>query len=67
MYLTHVLLSRTLTEVGRLYGRDRTTVAHACNAVEDRRDDPALEAEIEAIESRLAAEPDVAEELRHAG
>jgi chromosomal replication initiation ATPase DnaA len=30
----------SLTEVGHLFDRDRTTVAHACSLVEDRRDDP---------------------------
>jgi chromosomal replication initiation ATPase DnaA len=39
MYLVHVECGLSLTEVGRLFGRDRTTVAHACAVVEDRRDD----------------------------
>jgi len=38
MYLMHTLLGRTMTEVGRYFGRDRTTVAHACGRIEDRRD-----------------------------
>lgn len=38
MYLAHVTLGMTLTEVGRAFGRDRTTVAHACAVVEDARD-----------------------------
>lgn len=54
MYLVHVLLGRTLTEVGRLFGRDRTTVAHACTLIEDRRDEAPLEREIEDIERRFA-------------
>jgi len=54
MYLTHVLLSRSLSDVGRLFGRDRTTVAYACAAMEDLRDDGAFEAEIESIERSLA-------------
>ena len=36
MYLAHVGCGLTLTEVGRLFARDRTTVAHACSLVEDR-------------------------------
>jgi chromosomal replication initiation ATPase DnaA len=40
MYLAHVSGGLSLTEVGRLFGRDRTTVAHACSKVETRRDDP---------------------------
>lgn len=39
MYLAHTACSLTLTEVGRLFLRDRTTVAHACSVIEDRRDD----------------------------
>ena len=40
MYLAHVVCGMTLTDTGRLFGRDRTTVAHACGVIEDRRDDP---------------------------
>jgi hypothetical protein len=43
MYLAHVAGGLPLTEVGRLFARDRTTVAHACAMVEDRRDDPAFD------------------------
>lgn len=39
MYVAHVNCGLTLTDVGRLFGRDRTTVAHACLHVEIRRDD----------------------------
>jgi chromosomal replication initiation ATPase DnaA len=60
MYLVHVLLSRPQDVVGVLFGRDRTTVAHACRVMEDRRDDPAIEAEIASIEAALdAAGPEV--------
>ena len=40
MYIAHVGYGMSLTEVGRLFDRDRTTVAHACGVVEVRRDDP---------------------------
>jgi chromosomal replication initiation ATPase DnaA len=40
MYLAHVCCGMTLTEVGAMFGRDRTTVSHACLKVEYRRDDP---------------------------
>jgi chromosomal replication initiation ATPase DnaA len=43
MYVSHVAGQLTLTEVGTLFERDRTTVSHACAAVEDRRDDPAFD------------------------
>jgi hypothetical protein len=39
MYLAHVSCTLTMTEAGHLYGRDRTTVAHACGIIEDRRDE----------------------------
>lgn len=50
MYLHHVVLRQTLTAVARRFNRDRTTVAHACRVVEDRRDDPAFEELLDAIE-----------------
>jgi chromosomal replication initiation ATPase DnaA len=50
MYLAHVGCGATLTEVGILFERDRTTVAHACSVVEDRRDDPDLDCKIEHLE-----------------
>lgn len=40
MYLAHVCCGMSLTEVGQMFGRDRTTVAHGCRKVEGRRDDP---------------------------
>lgn len=39
MYLCHVLLGMTMTQVGQFFGRDRTTVAYACAQVEDGRDE----------------------------
>jgi hypothetical protein len=33
-----------------LFGRDRTTVAHACLIVEDRRDDPVFDRILELLE-----------------
>ena len=39
MYIAHVVLRMTQAEVGRGFGRDRTTVTHACQVVEDMRDD----------------------------
>jgi Bacterial dnaA protein helix-turn-helix len=39
MYLARVCFCLSLTEVGQMFRRDRTTVAHACIVVEHRRDD----------------------------
>ena len=38
MYVAHVALGITMKDVGRGFGRDRTTVAYACHTVEDLRD-----------------------------
>lgn len=55
MYLAHVGFGLSLTRVGICFGRDRTTVRHACALIEDRRDDPALELALAAIEAGLCA------------
>lgn len=39
MYVAHVVLRISMSDVGRGFGRDRTTVLHACHLVEDLRDD----------------------------
>ena len=53
MYLHHVELRQSLTEVASRFGRDRTTVALACRTVEDRRDDPAFDGFIGALEAAI--------------
>jgi hypothetical protein len=50
MYLAHVSCGLTLTDVGRVFARDRTTVAHACAVIEDRRDDPPFDRALELLE-----------------
>lgn len=55
MYLTHVAFGLSLTRVGICFGRDRTTVRHACALIEDRRDDPGLEFGLTALETALLA------------
>jgi hypothetical protein len=50
MYVAHVVLRLSLTDIGIVYGRDRTTVGHACNVVEDRRDDAAYDRFVAGIE-----------------
>lgn len=51
MYLAHVTFGLTLTTVGRAFGRDRTTVSHACALVEDARDNPEFDRTLEIIEA----------------
>ena len=67
MYLMHVSLQRNYARVGRFFGRDRTTVAHACAQIEDLRDDPDIDAEVTALEAALAAHVDDAEACYAAG
>jgi chromosomal replication initiation ATPase DnaA len=55
MYLAHVVCGLSLTEVGVLFGRDRTTVAHACNVVEDGRDDPKLDRQLDHLERAICS------------
>ena len=50
MYLAHVGCGLTFTEVGQLFERDRTTVAHACSCVEDRREIPPFDRALELLE-----------------
>lgn len=53
MYLAHVHFGLTLSQVGRNFGRDRTTVAHACARIEDSRDDPKVESVLACLEAAL--------------
>ena len=55
MYLAHVAFGLSFTRIGICFGRDRTTVRHACALIEDRRDDPALEFALAALEAGLLA------------
>ncbi|WP_371877960.1 helix-turn-helix domain-containing protein [Shinella zoogloeoides] len=50
MYVSHVVLGLSLSDIGAAFGRDRTTVSHACNVVEDRRDDASFDAFVSTIE-----------------
>ncbi len=66
MYLTHVVCGMALTDVGRVFNRDRTTVRHACAVVEDRRDDPSFDRTIcllEEIVTRITRVSGLAIEL----
>lgn len=55
MYLAHVGWGLSLTETGRLFGRDRTTVAHACGVIEDRRDDPIFDRALDLLDWAVPA------------
>jgi chromosomal replication initiation ATPase DnaA len=55
MYLAHVAFGLSLSEVGRAFGRDRTTAAHACRLIEERRDDPEVDAILSPLEGACIA------------
>jgi chromosomal replication initiation ATPase DnaA len=66
MYLAHVACGLSLTDTGRLFGRDRTTVAHACGVIEDRRDDPLFDRALDLLEwsvPALATRPSICRRL----
>jgi hypothetical protein len=50
MYLAHVVLGLNYRDAGLLFRRDRTTAAYACQVVEDRRDDPAIDRLLQQLE-----------------
>jgi chromosomal replication initiation ATPase DnaA len=55
MYLAHTVVGLPLTKVAEYFGRDRTTAAHACRLIEDRRDDRKFDREMTELEDLLRA------------
>lgn len=53
IYFAHVVFQASLTRAGGIFGRDRTTARHACNCVEDRRDDRRFDAACGALEPAM--------------
>jgi len=53
MYIVYVSLGLSLTRVALAFGRDRTTVSHACHQIENRREDPDFDAWLESLETAL--------------
>lgn len=53
MYLYYVVNEQSLAQVALAFGRDRSTVAHACHVIEDRRDDPLFDGWVGALEAAL--------------
>jgi len=53
MYLAHVTLGLTFAEVGRVFGRDRTTAAYACRTIENRRTEARLDSALAELEQAL--------------
>jgi chromosomal replication initiation ATPase DnaA len=50
MYVAHVALGLTMNEIGRGFGRDRTTVLYACHLIEDLRDDIEFDRIVQTVE-----------------
>jgi hypothetical protein len=50
MYLTHITCGHSYTDIGDFFGRDRTTVSHACQLIEDKREDPAIDWSLDLME-----------------
>lgn len=61
MYLCHVAFEFSLTRVAIAFFRDRSTVAVACHAVEDRREDPRFDQWVAGLEHALRQAPARAE------
>ncbi len=55
MYLLHITSGRSMSEVGRFFGRDRTTVSHACAKIEDRRDNMEFDELVTQLEDEIFA------------
>ena len=47
----------SLHRVAVAFARDRSTVAHACHQIEDRRDDPKIDDMLDQLEAALRAAP----------
>lgn len=53
MYLTHIVFSMNLADIGRSFGRDRTTALYAIQQVETMRDDPEVNRTLGWLEATL--------------
>lgn len=61
MYLAHIVGQLTLAEVSQVFERDRSTIGHACNNVEDRRDSPIFDMQLDYMEKLLRERIEAAE------
>lgn len=57
MYLCHVGFELSLARVAAAFERDRSTVAYACHAVEDRREDARFDTWVAAMEALVGDAP----------
>lgn len=57
IYLTHVAFELSLARTAEAFARDRSTAAHACHRIEDRRDDPVFDQCLDELEACLRSLP----------
>lgn len=55
MYLTYTAFEMSLARCAYAFGRDRSTVAHACHMIETRRDDKAFDEWVDGLAENLRA------------
>lgn len=55
IYLAHVVGQLTLSEVAMHFKKNRATVSHSCTNIEDRRDSPIFDLQLEYMEKQLRA------------
>lgn len=57
MYLCYVGFEWSLARVASAFARDRSTVSHACHAIEDRREDSQFDLWMGSLETMLHGAP----------
>ncbi|WP_153769820.1 helix-turn-helix domain-containing protein [Labrenzia sp. CE80] len=67
MYLAHVEIGMPLINVARHYRRDRSTVAHACRGIEERREDPIFDELVGQIERLISMRQEMVADLALGG
>jgi chromosomal replication initiation ATPase DnaA len=53
IYLAHVGFGLNYTHLGEAFGRDRTTIRHACGRIEDARDEIRFDRALDFLENAL--------------
>jgi chromosomal replication initiation ATPase DnaA len=56
-YVTRTAFGMSLSRVAAAFRRDRSTIAHGCNRMEDKRDDPRFDRWVEALELAAVTAP----------
>lgn len=57
VYLCHTGFELSLARVAAAFGRDRSTIAHACHTIEDRREEPQFDLWIGGLETMVRQAP----------